>query len=74
MKKLEARPKRVNALSRPVAGRYIAKLDLSRRQVTPSEYLARNVRAAALLAAPVEYWFERYPHLEDVYCYASNYP
>jgi predicted TIM-barrel fold metal-dependent hydrolase len=52
----------------------VKKIPLGHLELKPSEYLARNVRAAALLAEPVDYWFERYPHLQDVYCYASDYP
>lgn len=40
----------------------------------PSEYIARNVRVSVLLHEPVEDWFVRYPYLQDVYCYSSDYP
>jgi len=40
----------------------------------PSEYIARNVRFSVLLSEPVEVWLERYPHLQDVYCWSSDYP
>lgn len=40
----------------------------------PSEYLARNVRVAVLNDEPVEEWLARYPQLQDVYCYSSDYP
>jgi predicted TIM-barrel fold metal-dependent hydrolase len=40
----------------------------------PSEYLSRNVRAAILSYEPVELWFERYPQVQDVFCYSSDYP
>ncbi|WP_257555995.1 amidohydrolase family protein [Sphingobium sp. CFD-2] len=47
------------------------KTDLS---LKPSEYIARNVRVGVLLNEPVEEWIVRYPHLQDVYCYSSDYP
>lgn len=40
----------------------------------PSEYINRNVRANPHNFEPVEVWFERYPHLQDVYCYSTDYP
>jgi predicted TIM-barrel fold metal-dependent hydrolase len=40
----------------------------------PSEYLARNVRATPYNFEPVETWLTRWPHLQDVYCYSSDYP
>jgi len=40
----------------------------------PSEYLARNVRVVPLNFEPVEEWFQRWPHLEDVFCYSTDYP
>lgn len=45
----------------------------------PSEYLARNVRVSPFADSeddfePVEVWLERYPHIQDVYCYSSDYP
>jgi len=40
----------------------------------PSQYLARNVRVSVLLDEPVERWLRRYPTLQDVYCYSSDYP
>jgi predicted TIM-barrel fold metal-dependent hydrolase len=45
--------------------------DLSMR---PSEYLARNVRVTPFSAEPVEVWIERYPAIEDVYCFSTDYP
>lgn len=39
----------------------------------PSEYLRRNVRVPAFPFEPVDKYIERYG-LEDVYCYASDYP
>ena len=39
----------------------------------PSTYLFRNVRVSAFPFEPVDQYIERYG-LEDVYCYASDYP
>jgi predicted TIM-barrel fold metal-dependent hydrolase len=39
----------------------------------PSQYIARNVRVPAFPFEPVDQYIERYG-LEDVYCYASDYP
>ena len=40
----------------------------------PSEYLARNVRVTPHNFEPVEVWFKRYPQLQDVYCYSTDFP
>lgn len=40
----------------------------------PSEYLAAQVRTSVLLHEPVELWIERYPMLQDCYCYSSDFP
>lgn len=40
----------------------------------PSEYLNRNVRVSVLLGEPVEEWIARYPQIQNVYCYSSDYP
>jgi hypothetical protein len=41
----------------------------------PSEYLARNVRVTPFNTfEPVEQHFQRYPHLQDCYCYSTDYP
>lgn len=40
----------------------------------PSEYMARQVRTSVLLHEPVEIWLERYPMIQDCYCYSSDYP
>src|SRR3974390_2541176 len=40
----------------------------------PSEYLVRNVGAWVLHDEPVDRWLERYPYLEDVVCWSSDYP
>ena len=47
----------------------VAKLSMK-----PSEYLARHVRVSPFNFEPVEVWLERYPHLQDVYCYSTDYP
>lgn len=70
----------------PLADRLDAAMETTRRTwhaaglarynlpMKPSEYIARNVRVSVLLHEPVEDWFVRYPHLQDVYCYSSDYP
>lgn len=40
----------------------------------PSGYIARNVRVTPFYFEPVASYFERYPHLSDVYCYSTDYP
>ena len=41
----------------------------------PSEYLARNVRVTPFNRfEPIESHFERYPQLQDCYCYSTDYP
>jgi predicted TIM-barrel fold metal-dependent hydrolase len=40
----------------------------------PSEYLARNVRVAPFDFEPVGKYIERHRNLEDIYCFASDYP
>jgi hypothetical protein len=40
----------------------------------PSEYMARNLGAAPFYFEPVARYFERYPHLSDVYRYSTDYP
>lgn len=40
----------------------------------PSEYIARNVRATPYFFEHVDTYFDRYPHLEDVFCYSSDFP
>jgi len=40
----------------------------------PSEYINRNFRATPHNFEPVEVWFQRYPHLQDVYCYSTDFP
>jgi predicted TIM-barrel fold metal-dependent hydrolase len=43
----------------------------------PSEYIARNVRVCPFnigLFEPVWEHLERYPNLQDCYCYSTDYP
>ena len=40
----------------------------------PSAYLARNVRVTPLYFEPVDEYFQRWPHLQDVYSFSSDYP
>jgi predicted TIM-barrel fold metal-dependent hydrolase len=40
----------------------------------PSEYINRNVRIGPFPFEDVRSYFERYPHLSDVYCFSSDYP
>jgi len=42
----------------------------------PSEYLARHVRVSGLGAfdEPIDKYVERFPALEDCYCYSSDFP
>jgi len=40
----------------------------------PSEYLARNVRVTPLNFEPVEIWLDRYPQIQDCYCFSTDYP
>ena len=41
----------------------------------PSEYFARNVRVTPFnVFEPIEDQFLRYPHLQDCYCYSTDYP
>jgi predicted TIM-barrel fold metal-dependent hydrolase len=49
-------------------------LGVTELSMKPTEYLARNVRVAAHFFEPVETYIERYPHLQDVYCYSTDYP
>jgi hypothetical protein len=59
------------------------RLDLWSKQFTkrlahltmkPSAYLARNVRVTPFIFEPVGEYYDRWPHLGDVYCYSSDYP
>ena len=40
----------------------------------PSEYINRNVRVSVLAHEPVERWLKRYPEVQNVYCYSSDFP
>src|SRR5262249_5006516 len=42
--------------------------------MTPSEYLARNVRVTPFHFEPVDMYLERHPNLIDCYCYSTDYP
>ncbi|MBN9112444.1 MAG: amidohydrolase family protein [Pseudonocardia sp.] len=42
--------------------------------MTPSEYLARNVRVTPFHFEPVDVYLERYPELVSCYSYSSDYP
>ena len=46
----------------------------AKHSLRPSEYINRNVRATPHNFEPVEVWFQRYPHLQDVYCYSTDFP
>jgi predicted TIM-barrel fold metal-dependent hydrolase len=40
----------------------------------PSAYVARNVRVTPFWFEPVDAYLRQYPHLQDVYCYSSDFP
>jgi len=40
----------------------------------PSEYIRRNVRITPFNFEPVDKYIERFPIIEDVYCFSSDYP
>lgn len=42
--------------------------------LTPSEYIARNVRVSPFWFEPIDEYFRDYPELSDVYCYSTDYP
>lgn len=42
--------------------------------VKPSEYFRRNIRVAPFDFEPVDTYIDRFPYLEDVYCFATDYP
>lgn len=46
----------------------------SNLSMAPSAYFARNIRVTPFHFEPVAMYFERYPHLADVYCYSTDYP
>lgn len=43
-------------------------------KMKPSEYLVRNVRVTPYIWEPAHVFFDRYPYLQDCYCYSSDYP
>ena len=47
---------------------------MSHLSMRPSEYLNRNVRVTPFVFEDTASYFVRYPHLSDMYCYASDYP
>ncbi len=52
---------------------HFGKTQVDRLPMKPSDYIRRNVRVSAFDFEPVDEFIERYG-LEDVYCYASDYP
>lgn len=40
----------------------------------PSDYIRRNIRVAPFDFEPVDRYLDRFPFLEDVYCFATDYP
>lgn len=42
--------------------------------MAPSDYFARNIRVTPFHFEPVAMYFERYPHLADVFCYSTDFP
>jgi hypothetical protein len=40
----------------------------------PSEYLNRNVRVTPFYFEKIATYFERFPHLSNIYSFASDYP
>jgi len=55
-------------------GRHMDWLGAKNLSLKPSEYLNRQVRVTPAVYEPVEKYVERYPYLEDVYCYSTDYP
>jgi predicted TIM-barrel fold metal-dependent hydrolase len=43
-------------------------------KMKPSEYLARNVRVTPYLWERTDEMLQDYPHLQDCYCFSSDYP
>jgi len=64
----------------PLAERLDIRLDLeggvmpTKLGMKPSEYINRNVRVSALGHEPVERWLERYPEVQDTYCFSTDFP
>jgi predicted TIM-barrel fold metal-dependent hydrolase len=40
----------------------------------PSEYVKRNIRVSPFTFEPVDKYIDRFPYLEDVYCFSTDYP
>lgn len=40
----------------------------------PSEYIDRNVRVTPFHFEPVDMYFDRYPNLQNVFCYSTDFP
>jgi predicted TIM-barrel fold metal-dependent hydrolase len=49
----------------------LSKGSMARR---PTDYIVDNVRVTPMFMEPVDLYLQRYPQLEDVYCYSSDYP
>lgn len=56
------------------ANEMFAKRFASVLSMKPSAYLARNVRVTPFFFEPIEMYFQRYPHLSDVFAYSTDYP
>ena len=46
----------------------------SQLTLTPEEYLQRNVRVSGFLWEPIDAYFDRFPWLQNVLVYGSDYP
>ena len=42
--------------------------------LTPEEYIQRNVRVSGFLWEPIDAYFDRFPWLQNVLVYGSDYP
>jgi predicted TIM-barrel fold metal-dependent hydrolase len=51
------------------AGRFAKTLTMK-----PSEYVHRNIRVSPFDFEPVDAYVDRHPYLEDVFCFATDYP
>lgn len=54
-------------------GQFRRRLD-AHLSMRPSDYIARNVRVTPFHFEPVDEYIEKYPKMESVYCYSSDYP
>jgi hypothetical protein len=43
-------------------------------KLKPSEYIARQVRVTPTVFEPVDKYLQRYPGLETVYCFSTDFP